>query len=201
MGQEPARTINWGFLAPLASRYRLVALDLPGSGDSDDAVGPLEYDDLCARVLAVASAADADRFHLLGYSLGAHLAAATAARRPAGLLSLTAIAGWVRPDPYMLLEFDLWQRLHALDPALFASFAVLTGSHPEALSSSTPADVRALVDGFTPILARGTSRQAEFVGRTDLSGAAGAARRSSSASPAATRSRCRSTTPPSTRST
>jgi pimeloyl-ACP methyl ester carboxylesterase len=170
-GAGASKDINWGFLADrLSERFTLVAPDLPGSGDTVDQDDPLTYDSLVAQVLAVADATVGRPFHLLGYSLGAHLAAAVAAADPAAVRSLTAIAGWVRPDAYMVLEFDLWQRLFAQSPAAFARFAVLTGSHPDVLATSTTEDVQGLVDTFTPILAAGTARQAEFITRTDLTG-------------------------------
>lgn len=167
-GAGAGKDINWGFLAALSGRYTLIAPDLPGSGATRDDGAPLQYELLVAQALAAVAAAGHRSVHVVGYSLGAHLAVGLAAAAPASVRSLTAVAGWVRPDAYMRLEFDLWQRLHRTDPEQLARFAVLTGSHPDYLASASTEDVEGLVAAFAPILAAGTARQAEFVGRTDL---------------------------------
>ncbi|MGL5817654.1 MAG: alpha/beta fold hydrolase [Phycicoccus sp.] len=169
-GGGASKDINWGFLEPLHSRYTVVALDWPGSGGTTDDGSPLHEETLRQQVLAVADHSGLEEFHLVGYSLGGHLALGVAAAAPQRIRSLTVIAGWVAPDPYLRLEFDIWQRLHRQDPALFAAFAVLTGSHPDLLATGAPEDVAGLVDTFAPILAAGTSRQAELMTRSDLTG-------------------------------
>lgn len=169
-GAGASKDITWGFLTDrLADRFTLVAPDLPGAGGTVDDGAPLQYRQLVDQVLGVADATVGRPFHLLGYSLGAHLAAAVASDAPDAARSLTTIAGWIRPDAYMGLEFDLWQRLFSASRETFARFAVLTGSHPAYLADASPADVQGLVDTFVPILADGTARQAEFITRTDLS--------------------------------
>lgn len=96
-GAGASKDINWGFLTErLAGRFTVLAPDLPGSGETTDQDAPLQYAALVAQALAVA-AVGGQRFHVVGYSLGAHLAAAVAAAAAQSVLSLTAIAGWVRP--------------------------------------------------------------------------------------------------------
>jgi len=84
---------SWLFLQePLAARYRVYALDLPGHGTSSKDVGDGSVGTLADAVLGVLDAIGAERAHLVGHSLGAAAAAAAAARDPRRVSSLTLIA-------------------------------------------------------------------------------------------------------------
>jgi pimeloyl-ACP methyl ester carboxylesterase len=79
------------WLPALAGRYRVARFDTLGFGRST-VPGPgfgWSLDGLADDVLAVARAAGAERFHLVGESLGGTVALHLAARRPGALLSLT----------------------------------------------------------------------------------------------------------------
>ncbi|GAA0887609.1 alpha/beta fold hydrolase [Rhodanobacter soli] len=83
-------------LAPrLATRYRVIALDLPGHGHSDHLVAGASYHylDYVQVVLAAADALQLDRYSLLGHSLGAGIAALVAAASPARIERLLLIEG------------------------------------------------------------------------------------------------------------
>jgi pyruvate dehydrogenase E2 component (dihydrolipoamide acetyltransferase) len=96
---------SWLFLQePLATRYQVYALDLPGHGTSakdvgvgpegpagsGDTAGPLGV--LADAVTGVLDALGAERAHLVGHSMGGAVALAVAARDPARIASLTLIA-------------------------------------------------------------------------------------------------------------
>jgi pyruvate dehydrogenase E2 component (dihydrolipoamide acetyltransferase) len=84
---------SWLFLqAPLAARYRVYALDLPGHGTSSKDVGDGSVGLLADAVIGVLDAIGAGRAHLVGHSLGGAVAAAAAARDPGRIGSLTLIA-------------------------------------------------------------------------------------------------------------
>jgi pyruvate dehydrogenase E2 component (dihydrolipoamide acetyltransferase) len=84
---------SWLFLqAPLAARYRVYALDLPGHGTSSKDVGDGSVGVLADAVLGVLGAIGAPRAHLVGHSLGGTAALAAAAREPGRIASLTLIA-------------------------------------------------------------------------------------------------------------
>jgi pyruvate dehydrogenase E2 component (dihydrolipoamide acetyltransferase) len=102
---------SWLFLQePLAARYRVYALDLPGHGTSAknvnaDSFGPNSPADsagtggpadplgvLADAVTGVLDALGAERAHLVGHSMGGAVALAVAARDPARIASLTLIA-------------------------------------------------------------------------------------------------------------
>ena len=84
---------SWLFLQePLAARYRVYALDLPGHGTSSKDVGDGSLTLLADAVLGVLDAVEAPRAHLVGHSLGAAVALTAAARSPERVASLTLFA-------------------------------------------------------------------------------------------------------------
>jgi pyruvate dehydrogenase E2 component (dihydrolipoamide acetyltransferase) len=84
---------SWLFLQePLAARYRVYALDLPGHGTSAKDVGDGSIGTLAGAVTGVLDALGADRAHLVGHSMGGAVALAVAASAPGRIASLTLIA-------------------------------------------------------------------------------------------------------------
>jgi pyruvate dehydrogenase E2 component (dihydrolipoamide acetyltransferase) len=84
---------SWLFLQePLAAKYRVYALDLPGHGTSAKDVGDGTLDVLADAVTGVLDALGADRAHLVGHSLGGAVVLAVAARDSGRIASLTLIA-------------------------------------------------------------------------------------------------------------
>ena len=77
-------------LRELSKRFRVIAWDAPGYGDSS-AVSPAEPDasDYAAALGDFLKARDVDRFHLVGSSLGCVIAARFARLHPERILSLT----------------------------------------------------------------------------------------------------------------
>ena len=82
------------WLAPLAGRYRLVRFDTRGLGRSSRPADGFAWTmaGMAADLLAVADAADAARFHLVGESLGGTVALYLAAHHGARLLSATGVS-------------------------------------------------------------------------------------------------------------
>lgn len=61
----------------LANKHRIVAVDLPGHGQSSDAIDPVRtynFNGYADAICEVTDALDLDRFALLGHSLGGHVA-------------------------------------------------------------------------------------------------------------------------------
>jgi len=84
---------SWLFLQePLAAKYRVYALDLPGHGTSAKDVGDGSLGVLADAVTGVLDALSAGRAHLVGHSMGGAVALAVAARDPGRIASLTLIA-------------------------------------------------------------------------------------------------------------
>lgn len=87
------RLENWSVnQASLAAGGRtVVALDLPGHGESSMDVGSGSLDELATVVLAFMDALSVDRAHLVGHSMGAALCLVLADREPGRVRSLTLI--------------------------------------------------------------------------------------------------------------
>ena len=71
-----------GWLPHLTGRFRVIAVDLRGHGDSDKPMHAAAYaiDRLCDDILSVADAAGVSRFSLWGYSYGGNIGRYLAAR-------------------------------------------------------------------------------------------------------------------------
>lgn len=167
-GTQGTGETNWAHLTDRFTDIRtVVALDYAGSGRTTDDGGPLTVEKLSDEVAAVAEAAADGPVDVVGFSLGAVVAAATAARRPDLVRRLVVLAGWPHGDDARhRLNFELWRDLAESDFATFNRFATVTGFTDEYL--------RALGhEGVTEALAAslpqpGLVRQIELDLRADL---------------------------------
>jgi pimeloyl-ACP methyl ester carboxylesterase len=109
----------------LAGRWRVITVDLRGHGDSDGPADPATYslDRMARDVEAVADAVGADRFRLLGHSMGGMVARRVVLARPdrvAALVMMSTAAGppaGLDPDLVDLgaaLALDDWPALAKL---------------------------------------------------------------------------------------
>lgn len=161
----------------LTDRYTVVALDYSGSGDTADHGGPLTLADLATQVRAVADHAGFDRFHLVGHSLGAVIAAHLAATAPERVRSLLMHAGWVRTDTRMDAEFRFWIELLHNDTRYgtnsFAQLLPLIAFGPRYWARTSAQENDALVQQLTGGIAPGADRQTEVDRTVDLTGLLG----------------------------
>jgi pimeloyl-ACP methyl ester carboxylesterase len=106
----------------LAARWRVITLDLRGHGDSDGPVDPSTYslDRLARDVEAVADAFGADRFRLLGHSMGGMVARRVVLDHPERVDALVMMSTAAGPpaglDPELVdfgaaLALDDWAAL------------------------------------------------------------------------------------------
>lgn len=91
-------------LSPLAERFRVLALDLPGHGRSDKPDAPYSIPWLTGKVLRFLDAKGIERASLVGNSLGGQVALAIAAGQPARVerLVLAAPAGLTAWPPVLM---------------------------------------------------------------------------------------------------
>ena len=88
----------------LAERYRVVTYDTRGHGESPAPAGPYSLDDLVDDVVALLDRVGAQRAHVVGLSLGGMTAMRLAAREPARVNRLVALATSAKPDPQGFLD-------------------------------------------------------------------------------------------------
>lgn len=86
--------------AKLSARYRIVAIDHRGWGESDAPAHGYGLADLSADAEGVIKALGLQRYILVGHSMGGKVAQLMASRRPAGLEGLVLIAP-SRPRPWL----------------------------------------------------------------------------------------------------
>jgi pimeloyl-ACP methyl ester carboxylesterase len=108
-------------LATLADRFRVIAIDLPGFGDSDKPIAAAYDAPFFARaVLDVLDALDLPRAHLVGNSLGARVALEIGLREPERVDRLALLApalAWRRERPWAPLLRLVRPELGLLQPA------------------------------------------------------------------------------------
>ncbi|MFB4271165.1 alpha/beta fold hydrolase [Nonomuraea sp. GTA35] len=151
---------NYAHLVPgLADLRTVITPDYAGSGHTFDPGGDLTLDLLAGQV----AAAFEEPSDLVGFSLGAAVAAKVAADRPELVRRLVLIAGWTHlADSRLELGLRTWARLATTDPESFAAYGPLVGFSPGFVSS---VGAGTLMAGEPP---HGTLRQIELDLRVDI---------------------------------
>src|SRR5688572_25684610 len=90
-------TNTWTPLLPAFARNKRVRFDLPGSGRSSRAEGPLSMEKFVEAALQAMSAAKLERAHVVGHSMGTIVAAHLAAAEPGAVRSLALFGPLLAP--------------------------------------------------------------------------------------------------------
>lgn len=108
-GTAGSTRAHFGFLFPiLAAKQRVVSIDWAPPAHE----GPLEVHTLVEQVAqAIEQIVPERRVVLLGYSLGAVVAASLAATHPQLVDRLVLVSGWMKTDLQQLLRNDVWWAL------------------------------------------------------------------------------------------
>lgn len=140
-GTGGSTTSHFGFIEPmLAVRARVIAVDL-----AEPAGDGLGLDDLVAQVSAVLDdALPGSAVTVLGYSLGAVVAAALAARRTDVVTQLILVAGWLRTDAQQRLRNEVWTELAENAPHALARYSTFCAFGSSFLHARTDEQVREL---------------------------------------------------------
>jgi pimeloyl-ACP methyl ester carboxylesterase len=105
-------------LPAYTEHFRCIAIDLPGSGESDKPAGPYSTDGYADQVAAFLAAIGVERAHVAGMSLGAVVGIHLAARHPDRVRSLSLHSGWSSSDDYLKLVLEQWRALASSLPAV-----------------------------------------------------------------------------------
>jgi pimeloyl-ACP methyl ester carboxylesterase len=105
-------------LPAYAEHFRCIAVDLPGSGESDKPTGPYSTDGYADQVAAFLGAIGIERAHVAGVSLGAAVGIHLAARHPGRVRSLSLHSGWHAGDDYLKIVVEQWRTLASALPTV-----------------------------------------------------------------------------------
>ncbi len=156
---------NWGHLVErFAVDRTVVRPDYSGSGETVDRGEALRVENLATQVVAAADAAGVVPFDLVGFSLGAAVAAYIAAEYPDRVRSVVLLAGFASAhDARLKLQFALWRDLIKTDRAALARLILLTGFSPDFLSGLSQQQIDDSVDAIvTGNQWEGMSRQVDL---------------------------------------
>lgn len=148
-GTSGSTQTHFGFLFPmLAAHQKVISIDLaPPAGSVEE----LTLEHLESQILAVIETAlPGQTITLLGYSLGAVLAAFSAARHPETIANLVLVAGWMKTDTQQILRNTVWRELRSLNsPAIreYMTFCAFSGPF---LASKTIADLAPGIAAIQP---------------------------------------------------
>ena len=102
-------------LPAYTEHFSCIAIDLPGSGESDKPAGPYSTEGYADQVAAFLGAIGIEQAHIAGVSLGATVGLHLAARYPGRVRSLSLHSCWDASDAYLKTVVGLW---HTLAPTL-----------------------------------------------------------------------------------
>jgi pimeloyl-ACP methyl ester carboxylesterase len=102
----------WAFQLPVyTAHFSCIAIDLPGTGESDKPPGPYSTQGHADQVAAFLGAIGIERAHVAGMSFGAAVGLHLAARHPGRVRSLSLHSGWHASDDYLKLVVEQWRTL------------------------------------------------------------------------------------------
>ncbi len=156
---------HFGFLFPmLAVRHRVISLDLANPVKKGE---KLELEHLEAQVVSVIHETCRDEpVTLLGFSLGAVVAAMTAARHQKLVSNLVLLAGWIKTDMMMTMFNRTWHALRAANTPQLDDFTVYAAFGAPFLGSKTFED---MAGGAAMPLDDFVDAQMELNARVDIS--------------------------------
>ena len=113
----PQSSYAWREVIPrLASRFQVIAPDLPGQGDSDFPADGYDTDSIARRVMALLQQLGITRFHLAGHDIGAWVAWSLAAQFPQHVSRLALLDGGIPgitlPDSLPVAGGNAWKTWH-----------------------------------------------------------------------------------------
>ena len=153
-------------LPAYTEHFSCIAVDLPGSGESDKPAGPYSTDGYADQVAAFLGAIGVERAHVAGVSLGAAVGIHLAARHPGRVRSLSLHSCWDASDDYLKIVLEQWRMLASLLPAV--ADVVVQGIFPWCFTPEMYAERPEFVDALADFV-RGRPAQPvdAFLAQTD----------------------------------
>ena len=109
----------WAFQLPAyTEHFSCIAIDLPGTGESDKPPGPYSTEAYADQLAGFLGATGIERTHVAGMSLGAAVGMHLAARHPERVKSLSLHSGWHASDAYLTSVVEQWRALASVLPTI-----------------------------------------------------------------------------------
>jgi 3-oxoadipate enol-lactonase len=105
-------------LPAYAEHFSCIALDLPGTGESDKPAGPYSTEVYADQVAAFLGATGVEQAHVAGVSLGAAVGMHLAGRHPDRVRSLSLHSAWDTSDRYLKTIVELWRTVASTLPSV-----------------------------------------------------------------------------------
>ncbi|HHD7473863.1 TPA: alpha/beta fold hydrolase [Klebsiella oxytoca] len=138
---------NWDAIATeLAKHWTVVRPNYSGSGETQVGNAPLDVNILSHQIEAVLNALDKDKFHLVGFSLGAAVSIDLSSRLQHRIQSLVLINGFAGMDSRSNFEFTLWRHLIDKDRHALAKLILLTGFTQSWFEQFSESDLESIVE-------------------------------------------------------
>jgi 3-oxoadipate enol-lactonase len=105
-------------LPAYTEHFSCIAIDLPGTGESDKPPGPYSTEGQADQVASFLGAIGIDEAHVAGMSFGAAVGLHLAARHPGRVRSLSLHSGWHATDDYLKIVVEQWRTLATTLPTV-----------------------------------------------------------------------------------
>jgi pimeloyl-ACP methyl ester carboxylesterase len=105
-------------LPAYTEHFSCIAVDLPGTGESDMPPGPYSTEGYADVVAAFLGAIGIEHAHVAGVSLGAAVGIHLAARHPGRVRSLSVHSGWHATDAFLKSVVEQWRALASVLPTV-----------------------------------------------------------------------------------
>jgi pimeloyl-ACP methyl ester carboxylesterase len=153
-------------LPAYTEHFSCIALDLPGSGESDKPAGPYSTEGYADQVAAFLGAIGIERAHVAGVSLGAAVGIHLAGRHPGCVRSLSLHGGWHATDAYLRTVVEQWRTMAPALPSV--ADVVVEGIFPWCFTPEMYVDRPEFVDTLVDFV-RGRPAQPldAFLAQTD----------------------------------
>jgi len=105
-------------LPAYTQHFSCIALDLPGTGESDKPSGPYSTEVYADQVAGFLGAIGVEQAHVAGVSLGAAVGMHLAVRHPGRVRSLSLRSAWDTSDLYLKTIVELWRTVASTLPSV-----------------------------------------------------------------------------------
>ena len=143
-GSTGSTDSHYGFLFPmLGFRQRVVSVDL--AQPLTDALSLAQLVAQVGAVIDVVRGQSGGRpVSLMGYSLGAVVAASLAAQRPDAVRDLILVAGGLKTDAHQRLRNGIWRQLRQADLATIRDYMLYCAFSPDFIAARTPQELEGM---------------------------------------------------------